>query len=695
MERSARGIGRTVAVCLGRALGLLALVAPGDAARASSLGQQKAGPTEIVNGGMEDVGPDGKLVGWFAPAALLGAGYAIGPTDEGAFAGARAARIDSREATPGPNSFGNLMQSIDAQPWQGKRVRFRAAVCVPEADAGAHAQMWLRVDLASSGGGPRMGFFDNMGDRPIESAEWRHYEIVGDVAKDARAIVFGVLTIGPCLVRIDDATLEAVDNDVTTTGSASAMADAPQQPFFSAWLWLPVVALGLFALAYLGRGWLARFALGFTLVYWALYTFSTLLASLLPFVGTRWSRALEAGPLDAFVRWGAKSVLGIQGALVSAIDNGSGDSTYSYVQAFLTFALALALALVGSLAWWLVRLLGYGRDGDLARPREYLRHALRAYLAIYMTGYGLAKLGSVANQLPAPGTWRLAQPYGESSPMGLLWTFMGSSRAYTHFAGAMELLGAVLLVWRRTLLLGALASVAVMFNVMMMNFCYDVPVKLFSAHLVLAGLLVALPEAKRLAQVLVGLGGHGLGQSLGQGLGASAAPTPAAAIPSATRKWLRRGLEAYLALMVLGLPLYGFWSSERSIAGARPVLGEWKLATLTVDGTSVTPASGEVERLTIAPNPVPQADGWTMPCSASLVGGAGAAATVTLTPETMTLAGTTGASRVLPGAFSWSIVKGELRLESPGVHATFTPAADEYLLMSRGFRWINEHPFNR
>jgi hypothetical protein len=29
------------------------------------------------------------------------------------------------------------------------------------------------------------------------------------------------------------------------------------------------------------------------------------------------------------------------------------------------------------------------------------------------------------------------------------------------------------------------------------------------------------------------------------------------------------------------------------------------------------------------------------------------------------------------------------------VHATFSPAVNDYLLMRRGFRWINEHPFNR
>src|SRR6185503_20810994 len=105
----------------------------------------------LVNGDMEGVDAEGKLVGWRVPAALLEAGYAAGPESADVFAGKGAARIDSREATPTGNSFGNLLQSFDATPWRGKRVRYRAAVKVAEGEAGGHAQMWLRVDLAAAG----------------------------------------------------------------------------------------------------------------------------------------------------------------------------------------------------------------------------------------------------------------------------------------------------------------------------------------------------------------------------------------------------------------------------------------------------------------------------------------------------------------------------------------------------------------
>jgi len=100
------------------------------------------------------------------------------------------------------------------------------------------------------------------------------------------------------------------------------------------------------------------------------------------------------------------------------------------------------------------------------------------------------------NQFPAPSSETLGTPLGEASPMRLLWTFMGASRPYTWFAGGSEVLAGLLLVWRRTSTLGAMIAAGVMTNVVLLNFCYDVPVKLFSAHLLVTALLILLPHGK-------------------------------------------------------------------------------------------------------------------------------------------------------------------------------------------------------
>jgi uncharacterized membrane protein YphA (DoxX/SURF4 family) len=383
------------------------------------------------------------------------------------------------------------------------------------------------------------------------------------------------------------------------------------------------------------------------------------------------------------VRDAARLWLGIEKPLVSAHQNGSGDTTFSYVQALLTFTGASIVAVIGGLC--------DRGTGDALRRKDLLRSALRYYLGAYMVVYGLAKLGSLTNQFPEPGTWRLTQNYGDSSPMGLLWTFMGGSRPFTTIAGTGELVGGFLLLWRRTALLGALVSMGVMLNVMAMNFCYDVPVKLFSTHLVVAALVIALPEARRLAQLFLGLG----------------AGTPSALVSPFTGRagpWIRRALKAWLVFALFVQPCYGLWKSERATAAVRPVVGEWKLASLALSGESITPEGAELASFTLSPwQMTPDGDGWRFAGSARTAAGAELSVPVRWTRETFVLESNAETeSLILPGEFTWHIEGPELILTGPAhflagseVHATFRRAEQDYLLVNRGFRWINEFPFNR
>jgi hypothetical protein len=118
-----------------------------------------------------------------------------------------------------------------------------------------------------------------------------------------------------------------------------------------------------------------------------------------------------------------------------------------------------------------------------------------------MFGYGIVKI--YKSQFPFPGPARMIEPIGQMSPMGLLWTFMGYSTAYNVFTGGAECVGALLLLWRRTTTLGALVLMGVMSNVVLLNFTYDVPVKLFSSQLLLVAMYLAASDLRRLLDVLV------------------------------------------------------------------------------------------------------------------------------------------------------------------------------------------------
>jgi len=168
--------------------------------------------------------------------------------------------------------------------------------------------------------------------------------------------------------------------------------------------------------------------------------------------------------------------------------NGSGDTTWNYVQLFMIAAIAALVALVWSLI----------DRRALAYPRLYrfLRVYVRFALAAAMLSYGAAKVA--ISQFPAPTIDRLVQPFGDASPMGLLWTFIGASAAYEFFIGLGEVVGGLLLTTRRTTLAGALLTAGVMTHVAVLNFCYDVPVKLYSSFLLFEALFLVAPDVKRL-----------------------------------------------------------------------------------------------------------------------------------------------------------------------------------------------------
>lgn len=111
--------------------------------------------------------------------------------------------------------------------------------------------------------------------------------------------------------------------------------------------------------------------------------------------------------------------------------------------------------------------------------------------------YGAFKF--LEGQFSPPGFITLEQTFGESTPMGLLWTFMGASVGYSYFIGLCELLACYLLLFRKTTPLGALVSIGVMLNIVLLNFCYDVPVKLFSSELLFISIIIAYPNLKSIA----------------------------------------------------------------------------------------------------------------------------------------------------------------------------------------------------
>jgi uncharacterized membrane protein YphA (DoxX/SURF4 family) len=189
----------------------------------------------------------------------------------------------------------------------------------------------------------------------------------------------------------------------------------------------------------------------------------------------------------AIVPWVGTNLLNLHGDMTE-VANGSGDQLYDYILLLCLFVVAMVATAIWS---WID-----SKRTNYDQLYQWLRLFVRLTLAVAMIGYGTPKL--FRSQFPEPALHRFVDYYGNSAPMGLLWTFMGMSRAYSLFAGITEMLGGLLLIVPRFTTLGALVTLAAMSNVSMLNFCYDVPRKIYSIHLVLMSLFLLLPDVRRL-----------------------------------------------------------------------------------------------------------------------------------------------------------------------------------------------------
>ncbi|MEO7530119.1 MAG: hypothetical protein ABIS69_01870, partial [Sediminibacterium sp.] len=175
------------------------------------------------------------------------------------------------------------------------------------------------------------------------------------------------------------------------------------------------------------------------------------------------------------------------------VNNGSGDTSVSWETMF-TY---LLLALAGTVIWSILD----RKRANYTTVNYWLRTFLRYFLIMNCFSYGINKL--FALQMPFPNQSQLATPLGDFLPMRFSWMFIGYSKTYENFSGAMEVLAGLLLLNRRTITLGLFTAAAVFINVMVLNLCYDIPVKLYSMHLVVYCLYLLTCDCKRLFDFFV------------------------------------------------------------------------------------------------------------------------------------------------------------------------------------------------
>ena len=316
---------------------------------------------------------------------------------------------------------------------------------------------------------------------------------------------------------------------------------------------------------------LTRVAFRFCALYFTMYVlFTQMISSLVALPGN----GIGVPPLESFSI--VQRVLNFVGVHILRISypisfrpSGSGDKTVDWILAFTLLIVAAA----GTAAW---SILDRRRD-NYVRLNAWFRLFLRLSLATTMVSYGTAK--AIPLQMPYPNLTRLLEPYGNFSPMGVLWYSIGASRPYEMFAGTAELVAAIFLFVPALATLGALVALADCIQIFMLNMTYDVPVKLFSFHLILMSVVLLAPEASRLLDVLV----------------FNRRAEPSTQPPLFRRRRASRialGLQLAFGAYVLGLSFFGAWQSWKTFGGGAPrppLYGIWNVEQMQIDGVTRSP----------------------------------------------------------------------------------------------------------
>jgi C-terminal processing protease CtpA/Prc len=111
----------------------------------------------------------------------------------------RSVRVNRNSEIDESSRFSNLSISLNLEKYLGKRIKYTGWVRLKEASKG-NGYLWMRVDKSDN----TMGFFDNMGSRPIQSNEWQQYEIIGEVDALATTMRIGSMFMGKGSLYLDD-----------------------------------------------------------------------------------------------------------------------------------------------------------------------------------------------------------------------------------------------------------------------------------------------------------------------------------------------------------------------------------------------------------------------------------------------------------------------------------------------------------
>jgi hypothetical protein len=357
----------------------------------------------------------------------------------------------------------------------------------------------------------------------------------------------------------------------------------------------------------------------------------------------------------------------------SHLASGSGDQLFRYIEVASYAIVSLPLA-----ALW--TMLDEKRK-NYSRLFVVLRLWALLFVATNMLSYGASKI--IPSQFPPLNDWQLVRRVGDMSPMGMLWTFMSTSKAYTIFTGVAEFTAGLLLACPATTTLGALVSIAVCSQIFALNMCYDVPVKILSFHLLMFSVLIVSPQLLDLFQAFV----------------LHKASKPLTVLKPFKRKGLNLAVWSFVWAMLLYTSVYAFILSQSESSNGQhstaktKLGGTWEIVSSECDNQEqeryikiwklITNSYGNVVVITSTDKQYIYFD-WKFSDDGNSV-------------DITTVANARWNAHfdILKVGTSSLELKGTICGAKATIALAKLARGQEFLLKQRGFHWVNEVPYNR
>lgn len=131
----------------------------------------------------------------------------------------------------------------------------------------------------------------------------------------------------------------------------------------------------------------------------------------------------------------------------------------------------------------------------------FIKQFLFFYVVLILLKYGFDKLFKAQFYLPEPNT--LFTPAGYLDKDIMYWSTIGTSYGYNLFLGIAEIIAAVFLLIKPLRIVGLLLCTVLFVNIVMVNFGFDISVKVYALLLLLMTLVLLAPEFMFVFKTLV------------------------------------------------------------------------------------------------------------------------------------------------------------------------------------------------